>query len=119
MLMQELLKSIFFRINTFKKGRFILNLRYINEEQRHQIELHKYLTSEKAGKDRAEEACLEWVKNFAPSFRKWAETIPENCVKCGYCGCNSMNAIDECHDPFNPDRINKIDKENLYKKLPR
>lgn len=85
-----------------------MNLRYLNEEQRHQIEVHKYLTSELAGRDRGEEACLEWVQKYAAAFRAWAETLPEVCIGCGYCGTPNEK---ECPHPFNKNRLDKIEKD--------
>ena len=90
-----------------------MDLRYLNEEQRHQIELHKYLTSESSKKDRGEDACIEWVEKYAASFRAWAESIPVKCIHCGYC----IGVADDkdCIRPFNQLRIDMIEKENLNK----
>jgi hypothetical protein len=75
----------------------------INKEQLRQIELHKWIRSEQAGKDLSDEAVLEWLEKYAPLFRAWSETIPYVCIKCGLCEGRVM-----CDRPFEPQRIRHL-----------
>ena len=54
----------------------------INREQKRQIEIHKWLVSERLHRDAGDEAVLEWAEKYAPLFRKWAESLPYNCMSC-------------------------------------
>ncbi len=82
------------------------HVRHVNQEQARQIEKHKWIVSQKAGKDLSEEAVIEWIVKYASSFRVWAESIPFNCVKCGQCpGCNEDG---ECSQPFNEERLRRL-----------
>lgn len=43
--------------------------------QAHEIDVHKWIESEKAGKDLGNDAVMEWIKKYAKDFRKeWEET---------------------------------------------
>lgn len=83
-------------------------LRKINEEQRRQMERHKRLESEKAGYDLGETSLFGWIEKNAESFRKWAETVPYECVGCG--GCTGVQPGNECPYLFDEDRVKRIDK---------
>jgi superfamily I DNA and RNA helicase len=39
-------------------------------EQIHQMEIHKWIESEKAGKDLSDIALLDWINRFAAQFRR-------------------------------------------------
>lgn len=74
----------------------------INEEQIRQMEIHKWIQSERAGIDLSDTAIFEWVEKYAPAFRKFADSIPYDCISCGSCaGCTGM----ECVTPFKEERI--------------
>lgn len=34
---------------------------------------HKWIESERAGRDLGQESCLEWIRLYAADFRKWWE----------------------------------------------
>jgi hypothetical protein len=88
------------------------HIELINREQKRQIEIHKWIASEKAGKDLSDEAVLEWAEKYAPLFRKWAESLPYNCVSCKeVCTCLRN---DMCQDPFNEKRLKYIEVNKLY-----
>jgi len=80
---------------------------HIFKEQLRQIEMHKWLLSEKAGYDLKEEARLDWVDHHASEFRKWVNKVPGHCVECGKC-CLSKGKPKECPFPFAPERIKKL-----------
>lgn len=81
------------------------HVKHVNQEQARQIEKYKWLVSEKAGRDLAEEAVIEWIVKYASSFRVWAESIPFECIKCGLCqGCGQEG---ECPQPFNEERLRR------------
>lgn len=83
----------------------------INREQKRQIEIHKWLVSERQHRDVADEAVLEWVEKYAPLFRKWAESLPYNCVSCKE-GCTHMIS-NMCQDPFNEERVKYLENNKL------
>lgn len=82
--------------------------RLINDEQKHQIEIHKWLTSEKCGYDRGNEAIREWIVSYSKLFREWAETLPFECIGCQCCKDSQEGEM--CKQPFNEDRIKVIGK---------
>lgn len=83
--------------------------RQVNLEQARQIEIHKWIVSERAGKDMSDTAVIEWIDKYAQAFRSWAETIPYGCLKCGLCsGCSDKK---ECCQPFNEERLKRIKKD--------
>jgi len=84
-----------------------MNLVTINKEQKKQIEIHKWILSERAGHDLSEEACIDWVDHYAASFREWVKKIPDHCINCGNCSDCDKNPS-ECNDPFNHNRLNKL-----------
>ena len=84
-----------------------LRIKHINTEQKRQIAIHRWIESEKAGRDLKEEAEVDWVIRFAALFRVWVKKVPSECVKCGVClNCKNRTF---CKNPFNPERIKKID----------
>jgi len=46
-----------------------LDLRWYNELQVKEIQRHKWIESEKAGKDLGQEAVLDWIQRHAADFR--------------------------------------------------
>lgn len=46
-------------------------------EQRAEIERHKWIESEKAGRDLGREAVLDWITKNAEAWRNWYETREE------------------------------------------
>ena len=88
--------------------RIMHRIRQINEEQKRQIARHKWIESEKAGRDLSDEAELDWVNRFASSFRRWVNTVPSECLKCGV--CRDCKGRKFCRNPFNPNRVKRIDQ---------
>lgn len=82
------------------------HVKQVNLEQTRQIEKHKWIESEKAGKDRSDEAIMEWINKYAISFRKWAESIPYECRNCGL--CPECERREECHRPFDEERLRRL-----------
>lgn len=82
----------------------MIRIDYSNREECHQMDLHKYLTSEKAGYDRGEVALLEWVAKYAKAFREWSNSLPAQCVGCGKC----RDATGECPNPYDEARLRII-----------
>lgn len=82
-------------------------VRFINEEQRRQMEAHKWLVSEKLGYDVGETGYYDWVEKFAAKFRSWINEYPMECIDCGL--CTGVNGL--CLNPFDERR-----KEIIYKK---
>lgn len=82
------------------------HVKQVNREQKRQIEIYKWLESERAGRDLADKAVMEWIRKYAISFRRWAETIPYECVRCGLCpDCESR---EECCRPFDEERLRRV-----------
>lgn len=46
-------------------------------EQRAEIERHKWIESEKAGRDLGRDAVMDWIKNNAAAWRQWYEAHEE------------------------------------------
>lgn len=47
-----------------------------------EIRKHKWIESERAGRDLGQECCLEWIRLYAADFRKWWEkTHPKKSKK--------------------------------------
>lgn len=44
-------------------------------DQIHEMEKHKYIESEKAGKDLGDSALLDWIVKYAAKFREEWESI--------------------------------------------
>ncbi|MCK9429033.1 MAG: hypothetical protein M0R17_03355 [Candidatus Omnitrophica bacterium] len=45
------------------------------EDQKKEIEIHKWIESEKCGHDLQDQACCEWIEKFAAKYRKyWEDT---------------------------------------------
>jgi len=60
--------------------------RLILKEEIRQIQIHKWIESEKAGRDIGHNAAaLDWINKYAKSFREYAENISFECQKCGRC----------------------------------
>lgn len=49
-------------------------------EQRAEIERHKWIESEKAGRDVGRDAVLDWIRNNAAAWRHWYEMQEENAL---------------------------------------
>lgn len=47
--------------------------RYLAREREEMLR-HKWIESEKAGRDLGQEALFDWVKRYAGEFRRWAIT---------------------------------------------
>jgi hypothetical protein len=82
------------------------HVKQVNLEQARQINIYKWIESERAGKDVSDTATVEWIKKYAVSFRKWAESIPYECLKCGL--CKSCDGREECCRPFDEERLKRI-----------
>lgn len=45
------------------------------DHQRHEINRHKWIESEKAGRDLGSEAVLDWIRKYASVFREnWSQS---------------------------------------------
>jgi len=88
-----------------------MKLKYFNEEQKHQIEIHKWIKSEKEGHDVGEFGCIDWVKNYAAIFKEWSECVPVNCIHCEHSGCPGPDKDNECIHPFCPNRLNLLKQD--------
>lgn len=42
-----------------------------------EIKKHKWIESEKAGRDLGQECCLEWIRLYSAKFREWWESTHE------------------------------------------
>jgi len=52
------------------------------QKQKDEIEKHKWIESEKAGKDLGQDAVLDWIKKYAKKFRKeYVEKDLETAIK--------------------------------------
>jgi len=87
-----------------------MKLKYLNKEQKHQIEIHKWIRSEQIGYDIGEPGCLEWVRAYAAIFREWAENLPTQCIQCGLTGCQGPDSDKECPYPFCEPRLNILQR---------
>lgn len=87
------------------------HVKQVNCEQKRQIEIYKWLESERAGRDMSERAVMEWIRKYALTFRQWAETIPYGCEKCGLCEDCSDRV--ECCKPFDEERLRRIKEYHL------
>ena len=48
-----------------------MNLRSSADAQIEEMKKHRWIESEKAGRDLGEAAYLDWIKNHAKAFREW------------------------------------------------
>jgi hypothetical protein len=87
-----------------------MKLKYLNEEQVHQMSIHKWIRSEEVGHDIGECGNLDWARNYAAIFRDWAENLPLNCIQCGLTGCQGPDDDSECSHPFCNERLNLLQK---------
>jgi|WetSurMetagenome_2_1015567.scaffolds.fasta_scaffold593962_1 hypothetical protein len=78
----------------------------IIREQIRLIEIHKWIESEKAGRDVSDTATLQWIDEFGYPFRIWAESLPYECLHCGLCPDHETR--EECCQPFNQERLSRI-----------
>lgn len=79
-------------------------------EQRRLIEIHKWIESEKAGRDVSDIATLQWIQQFGMPFRNYAESLPYGCLNCGLCPyCETR---EECCQPFDKERLRRIHVES-------
>jgi len=92
----------------------LFHIRQINEEQIRQIKIHKWLMSEREGRDVGEIAVVDWVVKYAPAFRKWAEKVPLKCVGCGH--CKYYHIGNQCENMFDSERIEFLQR---LKKVPK
>jgi|GEM_PF-3040994 len=84
----------------------MIDIKYSNPEELRQMNIHKWLVSEKCGRDVGEEAFFDWIQRYARLFRSWANTLPENCINCGL-QCNK-DGNNKCINPFNPKRLEHL-----------
>jgi hypothetical protein len=81
-------------------------MRLVNEEQRRHMERHRLICSNKVGYDIGETGFYDWVEKYAADFRAWVETIPFNCLECGFCTGFGLSGL--CHHPFDDERSQRI-----------
>lgn len=87
-----------------------MHLRYTNAEEIRQMNIHRWIESEKSQRDLGYGAVLDWIQKYAAQFRDWAETLPEYCVGCGK-NCNRDGT--DCIQPFDEGRIKYINDTKL------
>ena len=87
----------------------MIRTEWVNREEMHQMDIHRWIESEKARRDLSEAAYIDWISKYAKGFREWVETLPGSCVGCGHCGGDSTN---ECPHPFVEKRIKFIEVTN-------
>ncbi len=47
---------------------------FFMSQQKEEVEKHKWIESEKAGRDLGEQAVIEWISKYAPHFRsEWEQ----------------------------------------------
>lgn len=85
----------------------MIHVERVNKEEIRQMNIHRWIESEKAGKNLGEDAYIDWIKRYAASFREWVTSLPEDCVGCGNCGKELTGG--DCHQPFNENRIKFIE----------
>ena len=78
---------------------------FILNEQIKQIQIHKWIESEKNHRDMAEDAVNDWVIKYAKGFRSWSNTLSDLCINCPQ-KCQKDSS--ECLNPFNELRIQKL-----------
>ena len=83
----------------------MINIKYSNVEELRQMHIHKWLVSEKCGHDVGEAAFFDWIQRYASLFRNWTNTLPENCINCGL-QCEKES--NECVNPFNNKRLERL-----------
>ena len=54
----------------------VCDLRWYNELQIQEIQRHKWIESEKAGRDLGQEAAFDWIRRHARSFREAYASFP-------------------------------------------
>ena len=47
----------------------MITLKQFNDMQIHEIDVHKWIESEKAGRDLGTSAVLDWIRRYARAFR--------------------------------------------------
>ena len=72
----------------------------IQNEEIHQMEVHKWIESERCQYDLGQEALIEWITKYAELFRNYYESLNYSCLNCGLCDCSHS----ECFRPFERDR---------------
>lgn len=77
---------------------------YVMLEQQRQMDIHKWIVGVHLGRDPGQDAFLDWIQSHAADFRKWAESIPYECLGCGH-QC-PVSCGKECIKPFDEERIN-------------
>lgn len=90
----------------------MIHLDWVNREEIHQMQKHRWIESERAQKDLGEEAYLDWIKKYAAGFREWVTSLPGYCVGCGHCGRDSTG---DCPQPFDERRLKFIEKKIISK----
>jgi len=83
-----------------------MNQKFILNEEIRQMDIHKWLLSEKCGYNLGDWAYFDWIKKYAEPFRIWAMTIPDDCICCGLCSTKEST----CSNPFNNHRIQFLTK---------
>lgn len=80
----------------------MIDIKYTCAEEIRQMNIFKWIESEKCGSDIGEQACFEWVQKYAKTFREFTKTLPEQCINCGL---NCPKNSNECVNPFNENRV--------------
>lgn len=81
-------------------------MKYINDEQIHQMQVHRWIESQREGHDLGEAGNIDWVSKYAGAFREWVEHVPSQCIHCGLTGCQGPDEDGDCQNPFSEHRLN-------------
>ena len=89
-----------------------LDVKQFNKVQLTEIDIYKWLESEKAGHDLGHEAMLEWVKKHAKTFRLEFSELLEKVQK-----IKMTIRIQRMEEQIESDRLQKIEMESKIKEL--
>lgn len=80
-----------------------MNQEYIAKMQAQEILRYLRVMSKRTGYDLGETGCLKWIEQHAKEFRKLVDSIPLECINCGYCSEPSKDK--KCPAPLNRKRV--------------
>lgn len=76
---------------------------YIARVQTQEILRYIRIMSKRKGHDLGQTGCLKWIEDHAKEFRDIVDSVPLECINCGYCDqpCDGKT----CPTPLNKKRI--------------
>ena len=81
----------------------MIDAQLVHMEEIRQMQIHRWIESEKAQTDLGEAPYFDWVKKYAKIYRDWVMTVPDHCINCGLC-----KGSNKCHQPLHEKRIKFI-----------